>query len=169
MTAKFYLRATVALIAALAAASAPLVAQAQHGKVANLKVSAEVIANCLVSTTDVVFGQYDPVGTNKAAPLDAAGSITLACTQGTLARILLNTGQNSAAGARRMANGAARLGYELYLDAARNSVWNNNFAFTGGAAPSTAPRSQPVYGRVPAGQDVPAGSYADTVLVTVSF
>jgi spore coat protein U-like protein len=38
-----------------------------------------------------------------------------------------------------------------------------------GAAPSKATRPFTVYGRVAAGQDVPAGSFADTAVATVNF
>jgi len=37
------------------------------------------------------------------------------------------------------------------------------------AAPSKAARSMDVFGRITANQDVPSGTYSDSVVVTVSF
>jgi spore coat protein U-like protein len=47
-------------------------------------------------------------------------------------------------------------------------VWNSTapVAYT---AVSKAASSLTVYGRVAAGQDVPAGSYSDTVIATITF
>jgi spore coat protein U-like protein len=150
--------------------SGSVVAQGQS-KTANLKVSAAVVANCLVTTTDVVFGNYDPVGANGTTPLDAEGSVTLTCTRGVHARVRLAYGQYASGNLRRMASGSDRLSYELYLDAQRTTPWNSPFGFFPGtgAAVSVAPYTRPVYGRVAAGQDVPVGSYSDEVLVLVTF
>ncbi len=63
------------------------------------------------------------------------------------------------------------LSYELYQDTGRTTVWGNSGTalFSAGSAPSKAPRTFTVYGRIPAAQDVPAGAYADTVIATVNF
>jgi spore coat protein U-like protein len=160
---------TVCLLVAVAYSTPEVLAQSSQSKTANLKVSATVVANCIVTTTDVNFGNYDPVGTNATAPLDADGSVTLACTRGTLARVRMNYGSNASGNIRRMANGPAFLNYEIYINPQRSTPWNSNYTFTGGAAPSSAPRTMPVYGRVIQGQDVPAGAFTDTVLVIVTF
>ena len=59
----------------------------------------------------------------------------------------------------------------MYKDSARTAVWGDagGALYSAGAAPSKAPRAFTVYGRVPAGQDVPAGSYSDTIVATVNF
>jgi spore coat protein U-like protein len=151
---------------ALLLAHATLVAQAPAGsKTANIRVSAEVVANCIVTTTDVAFGRYDPVGPNRTAPLDAQGSIRLTCTKGSTAHVSVDQGQNGTSTARNMANGTARLPYLLAASAtfaSPNLAWTWTFQL-----PST--RSFQVYGRIAAGQDVPVGSYEDTVVVTVTF
>ncbi len=157
------------LIAIALCSSAAVTAQSSQSKTANLKVSATVVANCIVTTTDINFGNYDPVGVNATAPLDATGSVTLACTRGTLARVAMSYGANASGNTRRMANGPSLLTYELHINAQRASPWNSPYTFTGGAAPSSAPRTMTVYGRVLQAQDVPPGAYADTVLVIVTF
>lgn len=149
-----------------------LLAQGQS-KTANLKVSATVVANCLVTVADVAFGNYDPVGANATTPLDAEGSVTLSCTQGAHARVKLGFGQHAVGNQRSMAStaGNARLLYELYLNPTRTQPWNSPYGFFPGTGASTspAPVTNQVYGRVAAGQNVPVGAFADEVLVIVSF
>jgi spore coat protein U-like protein len=146
-------------------------AQQTASKQADLKVTANVVGNCLISTTDVAFGNYDPVGANATAPADAAGSVDVTCIRGVVATIVLDLGTNASAAVRRMGDGAtSRLEYELYRDAARSQVWGTGTnAMVLAAAPSNARRTFPVYGRVRQAQNVQVGSYTDTVVVTVSF
>ena len=63
------------------------------------------------------------------------------------------------------------LSYEIYQDSSRSTLWANSGGglFTPAAAPSKAARSYTAYGRVPAGQDTPAGSFTDSVTATVNF
>ncbi|HEU4438452.1 MAG TPA: spore coat U domain-containing protein [Methylomirabilota bacterium] len=138
---------------------------------ANLGISATVNATCTITTTPVAFGTYDPVVTHASSPLDATGSVVVTCTKGAGTRIDLGTGGNFSAGARRMAGGSDFLTYELYQDSGRTTVWGSGAGAgnTIGAAPSKAPRTVTVYGRVPGGQDVSANSYADTVVATINF
>lgn len=139
---------------------------------ANLSVSATVTNNCTISTAALTFGSYDPVVANASANLDGTGTVTVACTKGATATVGLGLGSNAAGSVRRMKDsGTNYLTYELYRDSARSTVWGNSGAglLSPGAAPSKAPRSFTVYGRVTSNQDVPAGSYSDTVVATVNF
>lgn len=141
----------------------------------DLAVSATVIESCTIVTAPVAFGNYDAMGTNAAAPLDAAGSVTVSCTSGSTAHILLGQGLNATSGtdaapAREMASGSDLLSYNLYTDTTRLDLWGNTDA-TGVDHLGTGTTSGPiaVYGRVPFGQNVPAGAYTDTVAATVTF
>jgi spore coat protein U-like protein len=69
-----------------------------------------------------------------------------------------------------MASATNRLAYFLYLDAGRTTAWGNTFG-TGRlvAEVNGTPSVETIYGRVPAGQNLPVGSYQDTVVVTVTF
>jgi spore coat protein U-like protein len=139
---------------------------------ANLNVTASVAAVCTITTSPVAFGPYDPVVTNVATDLTAAGSVNVACTKGTASTIDLGNGGNLAAGSRRMASGSDFLGYALYKDAARTQVWGTGMA--GGTtsaynAATKALTAVPVYGTVPQNQDVAAGNYADVVLATINY
>lgn len=150
----------------------PMVSKA-GSSTANLNISATVNNNCTISATAAVaFGAYDPVVTNASTPLDASGTLSVACTKGANTTIGLGLGTNAAGSVRKMSDGSGNtLTYELYQDASYATVWGNSGAdlYTPAAAPNKNARSFTVYGRVAAGQDVPAGSYADVVVATVNF
>ncbi|MEI6246468.1 MAG: spore coat protein U domain-containing protein, partial [Acidobacteriota bacterium] len=61
--------------------------------------------------------------------------------------------------------------YELFQDSGRSTIWTNTGAglLSIVAAPSKASRTYSVYARMAGGQDVPAGTYTDTVVATVNF
>ena len=139
---------------------------------ANLTVTATVGPNCTITTAPVAFGAYDPVVTNATTNDDDVGTISIACTKGTAATIGLGIGANASGAIRRMKDATTDyLTYELYLDSTRTTVWGTAGVnlFSAGAAPSKVARPFTVYGRIPSGQDVPAGSYTDTVVATVNF
>ena len=138
---------------------------------ANLDVSAVVVNNCSITTAALAFGNYDPIVANAAVDLDASGTVTVTCTQGATTTIGLGLGVNASGVQRRMTDGSSFLSYDLYQDAGRTTVWGDAAPdlLTPAPAPSSAPRPFTVYGRVSAGQDVPAGNYNDTVVATVNF
>ena len=143
------------------------------GAATALDVSVTVNNSCSIIVSPVAFGSYYPSGVNATAPLDAAGSVTVSCTANaggsrvTLGQGLYRQpGSTAANPLRRMGNGAARLRYNLYSDAAHTTVWDDN---TGQKTSKTFPEVMPVYGRIPAAQSVPPGAYADTILATISF
>ncbi len=132
-------------------------------------VTATVLTSCSVTANPLAFGNYNPT---SATALDATTTMSVLCTVGTSFTVGLNAG--TAAGAtvttRQMSNGTSRLNYALYQEAARTTNWGNTPATS--PAPITAPvaaSTLTVYGRVPALQNVPAGSYTDTITVTVSY
>ena len=141
----------------------------------NFTVTASVSNNCTISSTAIGFGPYDPIVTNDTTPLDAAGTVVITCTKGAATTIGLNAGNNSANASgttRAMKSGSDYLSYEIYQEATRTTVWGNSGTglFTPPVAPNKNARTFQTYGRVPAGQDVPAGTtYTDTVTATVNF
>jgi spore coat protein U-like protein len=138
---------------------------------ANLSVSATVTKNCTISTNAVAFGSYDPVGANATTDLDGTGSVVVTCTKGAGTRIDLGLGANASGSTRRMLGGTDLLTYELYSDSGRSTVWGSGAGagLTIATAPNKTPRTFTVYGRIPAGQDVGAASYGDTVVATINF
>lgn len=133
----------------------------------NLSVTATVIKNCSIDATAslLAFGDYDAVVANLSAAKDAAASVDVTCTDGATG-VLLGAGNGTDfVGTRRMSSGANRLPYELYSDAGRTTAF-------GTAEPVTADgtaQTIDIYGRIPAGNAAPVGSYTDTVVMTVTF
>lgn len=133
---------------------------------------------CSVSAGSVAFGIYDPLA---AGPLDSTGIIQATCTSASPPRVTyeirLDTGQAGSFAPRAMAGGASQLSYNLYIDAARSAVWGDGSGGTSVVTAdynltppgSTQTDSYTVYGRVPAAQVVTAGSYLDTITVTLEF
>ena len=138
---------------------------------ADLLVTATVIPSCVISTTPVAFGVYDPVVTNSAAAADTSGTVTIACTKGSNHTITLDLGKHATGGTRRMSDGLGEfMTYELYQDSARTRVWGTGAnAHTPDPAPSSLPRTFTVHGRLPGAQDVAVGAYTDIVVATVNF
>jgi spore coat protein U-like protein len=71
-----------------------------------------------------------------------------------------------------MTSGANLLNYNIYTTAARTTVWGNGTGGTAaiGGTGSGVAQAVTVYGRVGSGQtSVPAGAYADTVAVTITY
>ena len=161
-----------AVAAALAAATVALPTGANAATVSgSLPVSATVTANCTISTSALAFGS---VNTISGANVDGAGGLSITCTNGTAwsAGAGLGGGTGASFANRRMTAGANLLNYNLYTSAARTTVWGDGSGGTGllAGTGSGAVQAVTVYGRVSSGQtSVPAGSYADTVAVTVTY
>jgi spore coat protein U-like protein len=69
-----------------------------------------------------------------------------------------------------MQNGAALVNYRLYRDAGRTQNWGNSIGTdTLAGTGNGAAQAITVYGRVPAQSTPAAGTYTDTVAVTVTY
>ena len=98
--------------------------------------------------------------------------MTITCTKGATTTIGLDNGANASSGQRRMKDGTTDyLNYFLFSDTGRTTAWGNAAGswVVPPAAPDKTARPYSVYGRITAGQDVPAGTYNDTVIATVNF
>lgn len=141
-------------------------------------------ATCNVSATPLAFGSYASPG---GVQTDSSSTLTVSCTP---ERILLctigYTVSLSAGGAgsyapRKLDSGGNRLDYNLYTSATRSTVWGDGTGGTSTVSSSItsgllglllcdeASKNHTVYARIPAAQSVPAGSYADTIVVTVTY
>ncbi len=131
---------------------------------AQMTIAVTVPAVCTIAPGTLAFGSY--VGTGPA--LDAQGAFDIQCTRNTPYTVGLGPGNNFSA-TRRMAAGTSYLAYELYRDVARTSIWDTALGVVTGTTTSITPVPLTVYGRIPASQFVPSGSYSDTVQSTVTF
>jgi spore coat protein U-like protein len=128
-------------------------------------------AVCSISATSIVFGTYDVL---NATPLDITGSVVYRC--GPLdffIRISLDRGGAPTFATRRMVNGSNQLLYNLFRDAARTIIWGDGTGGTGIYFILNPPNNQdvivPIYGRIPALQDVTIGNYTNTIIATINF
>jgi spore coat protein U-like protein len=143
----------------------------------SVAVTATVVVNCTISTSaPLAFGNYDPVSANASTAKDATGTLSVNCTTGSAAAISLDQGVNAATGStaaaplRRMLNGTTNyLSYDIYRDSARTLVWGGDATVDLDITGSGTATTYTMYGRIPSGQNKPAGAYSDTVVATVTF
>ncbi|TDK26081.1 spore coat U domain-containing protein [Luteimonas aestuarii] len=132
--------------------------------------SATVPNHCTISTaTNLAFGA---VPGRIDANQDQTSTLTFTCTGRTAWNVALNNGQNAVGNTRRMRLGstASHVTYELYRNAARTQRWGATVGTdTAAGTGAGSAQSLTVFGRVPATQVVPAGTYGDTITVTVTY
>lgn len=139
---------------------------------------------CSVQATALAFGGY---ASPNGPRVDSTATVQVNCTPTYLLlacsvsyTLSLSHGTVGTPGARRMAASTGQLHYGLYRDAARTVPWGDGGGgggAVGGAITSgllglvCAPGIQhhTVYGRIPAGQNVPAGAYQDQVVLTITY
>jgi spore coat protein U-like protein len=132
-----------------------------------LGVRVVVQPSCTVSGAVLDFGSYT---SGQPGALTGFAQIAYSdCPAGQL-RFQLDGGANGTATARRLSNGSGSLlDYGIFRDSARTQ----NFGQGAEArlVNLTAPGSGNVsiYGRIPASQSVAAGTYTDTVVITLDF
>ncbi len=122
-------------------------------------------ASCTVSPQEVNFGQYDPFSASAA---ETVANIAVTCDVETAFEIALGLGGGSYA-ARIMTSGADMMLYNLYADPQRTITWGDGSGGSNTVSAVTASRDFPVYGRVQPRQNLPAGAYADIIVVTVTY
>lgn len=128
----------------------------------DLAVSATISKACVITTSAVAFGTYD--FTSAADNDHGVGGVVFNCTKGTAPTIQLSIGTNGSAPQRRMIASGNYLNYTLFSDPTRLAEWTTVASISGVDVGTV-----PVYGRIPAGQNQPAGSYTDTVVATITF
>lgn len=141
---------------------------------------ANAVVSCSVTATGPNFGIYNPL---NVAPTLSNSQVTATCTLvsggNTTVRLTssYSIGSGSSYALRTLRSGTNVLNYNLYFDAAYTQIRGNGTggSQTGGATFNLT-RSRPtqsttsvIYGRIPAGQDVAAGTYADTIVVTITY
>jgi spore coat protein U-like protein len=130
------------------------------------QVTSSIPDSCSITTEGLDFGTYD------GSQNDQTASVTVACTaKGIPYRIGLNDGMHYSAPNRRLKHSASAsyLIYELYRDAGRSARWGIDNASDVDMTSNGMTQRFTIYGRVPAGQSGPVGSYSNTTIVTVNF
>lgn len=124
-------------------------------------------APCTLSATPVGFGAYD---TFSISPKDSTGTVTVSCDTGVAYTVAISAGGSGSISNREMSFETNRLAYNLFTEPTHTIVWGD---ITGGTlvngTGTGSNQIHTVYGRVPARQNVRAGTYADSLIVTVEF
>lgn len=157
------------LIFGAALGAAALNASAAGTATTTLAVSATVASACSVTASALGFGAYDPT---SAVLKPGTATLTVTCTLGALYTIGLDAGGGSGAttAVRKMTAGGTTLDYKLCQDVGCVANWGNTVSTdtvagvgTGLGIPSV------VFGQIAALQNVGAGTYNDTVNVSVNY
>ena len=132
-------------------------------------------AVCNVAATGISFGNYDVFSTG---PVDSTGTVTVSCDDIPPVSPVIAIGPGGAGTflprGMRHASLPDRLGYNIFTSPSMAVVWGDG---TGGTSTVTMgpvpgrrpPRPVTIYGRIPAGQNVSAGTYSDTLVVTITW
>lgn len=121
-------------------------------------------ADCSLAVDPVAFGTIE-LGRSATG----TGSLVVRCDEATSFTIAIAPGE----GTQRMRGpGGAHLDYDLFQDAGHSRPWGDGREAGSertGQSDGTEPVRLTVYGMVPAQPDAVPGSYADSLLVTLSF
>ncbi len=188
---KFRLIRSALTAMTLLAVITPACAKAATTNSAALAVTAIVATSCTITASTVDFGTYDGANANATTNLNANGTVSATCTQGSAPTIGLGAGQNALATQRRMKDtNTDFLSYNLLqppgtapsaaCNYATGTAWGDGTSATTGTvftptvALSSAARTYNVCGVIPAGQNVPVNgagnvSYNDSVTATITF
>ncbi|MDR7101349.1 spore coat U domain-containing protein [Croceicoccus sp. BE223] len=160
-------------IIAIGAASAALIAAPAFAGTSStqMPVTATVIDACTVAASPMAFGTLPVLG---ASNIDTTATVSLACTIGTSYSVGMDFGTHAAGGTQRFLQSSTdatqTIPYEVYLDSARTQVWNSSAGNVAIGVATSGTGSHTAYGRIPTSAgSVKAGSYSDSVTVTVTF
>ena len=163
----------LAMVSAIVAGSMGLSASSYAATTAgNMSVSTDVSISCSMTVGAMGFPNYDP---SSADDLLGTATIESTCTAGGTAKITMSegssptTGSSTSAPDRRMVLGSEYLSYAIYSDTGRTTAWGNTAATGKGITGTGSAANTTVYGKITAGQAVGSGSFADSVVVTLTY
>ncbi|MGB9148934.1 MAG: spore coat U domain-containing protein [Burkholderiales bacterium] len=127
---------------------------------------------CSIAVTPINFGAYNVFAT---VPLRSTGTFSVTCNEAPPPTVTISIGPSATTGVinpRQMqqSGGSDVLGYNLFTDSALGQLWGD------GVSGGTVLRQKVtknkawnalVYASLPALQNVSAGSYSDSLLVTI--
>jgi len=128
-------------------------------------------ATCTFSVSNVTFSPYNVFATT---PAPGSGTISVSCHGSpvvTSVAIALSAGSSNSFVNRKLEGNTALL-YNIYADPSYTEVWGN-----GSSGAQTYPvvlgaghsGTATMYAAIAPGQDVPSGSYGDTLTATMTF
>ncbi|CAN5417565.1 hypothetical protein BH10PSE17_BH10PSE17_13460 [soil metagenome] len=132
--------------------------------------------SCAVGASQTAFGYYSP---SNPIDTDTIGNVNVTCTA--LVSLLVSYSIKFGQGTygtftqRQLGSGTQRMNYQLYTNLSRTTVWGDGSASTGFRIDGyllglvQVSLDYPVYGRIPAGQNVGPGAYTDSIQVTLTY
>ncbi len=133
----------------------------------HFNVKATVSKACHIAATSLNFGAY------AKTLINATSTISVTCTNTTTYNVGLDAGTATGATVtNRSMTGpnATLLSYKLFRDSSRTLNWGNTAGTdTVAGTGNGAVQSLTVYGQIPAGQNVRAGNYTDTITATITY
>jgi len=130
-----------------------------------LALPGAALADCSLNVIGVAFGQYDPFSTTDT---DITGSVSMNCDTETSVQVSFSAGFGPFA-TREMKSGLNAILYNLFTDPSHLTIWGDGSPGTSLVSISGTTGSHTVYGRIPARQNAPVGTYGDTITVTLTF
>lgn len=124
-------------------------------------------AACTASGS-INFGTYNPF---LATPTTSSTNINLNCDNTTTVTLSMSTGTSGIFTTRTMKSGNNELNYNLYADNGMNTVWGNgtNGTYQYSGSTNGTPLSIVVFGKIPSKQNVVPGTYADSLIIEMSY
>jgi len=132
-----------------------------------MTVTTSVAASCTTSATTADLGTW-----LYTAASTASSTITVTCTQGAaVSSVGIDNGLYAIATVRQMRGaGTADIAYGVYQDAGFATAWTNAaWPALGTYTAVVAPAVFTAYVRAPPGTNVIAGTYTDTVGITITY
>ena len=133
-------------------------------------------ATCSVSANGLSFGDYNVFAQHEN---DSVGNLSMSCTglteSATVAYEIQLSRGSGAYVSRTLTSDNNVLVYNVYTQANHLFIWGDGSAGTAvlsdsyGLGLSTVSNNYPIYGRIPARQNVNVGSYSDTLMVSVIY
>ena len=166
MFRRFRIQAALGALVAASALVAPLAAGALTAT-GPMTVTTSVAASCTTSATTADLGTW-----TYTAASTASSTITVTCTQGAaVSSVGIDNGLFAIAGVRQMRGaGTADIAYGIYQDATFATAWTNAaWPALGTYTAVVAPAIFTAYVKAPAGTNVIAGTYTDTVGITITY
>jgi len=131
---------------------------------APFSVEATFNKNCTVMTQAVDFGSTGVLTSN----IHATGQVEATCTQSTSYSVGLSVGSFTPT-TRRMTKGSEFITYGLYRNPGHSQGWGDTAGTMETGTGTGVTQNYTVYGRVPPQTTPSAGTYNDTVVVTITY
>jgi len=165
-------RLRLCLVAPLTAACLLLSAGASQATTTTttFNVTITLVNTCTINSASTLSfgGSVGVLNTN----IPATSTISVTCTTGAAYDIGLDagTGTGATVAARKMTSGGSTVTYSLYKEVGHTNVWGTTIGTDTVASTGTgAAQSFTVFGLVPPQTTPAAGTYTDTITVTVTY